>query len=67
MVRTVQTRTGATLKKIVDRIVNLGEIRRQEYLRLSSEILSDKITEEDRRQINRIFDYIQISRVKFID
>lgn len=67
MVRIVQSRTGATLKQIVDRIISLGQIKRQEYLRLSSEILSDKITEEDRRQINRIFDYIQVNRVKFTD
>jgi hypothetical protein len=53
---------------MVDRIVASGKITRREHLVLTSALLSDdKITEEDRHQINRIFDYIQIGRLKFID
>lgn len=53
---------------MVDRIVASGKIARREHLVLTSTILSDdKISEEDRHQINRIFDYIQIGRLKFID
>ena len=53
---------------MVDRIVASGKIARREHLVLTSAILSDdKISEEDRYQINRIFDYIQIGRLKFID
>ena len=53
---------------MVDRIVACGKITRREHLVLTSAILSDdKISEEDRHQINRVFDYIQICRLKFID
>ena len=53
---------------MVDRIVASGKITRREHLFLTSALLSDdKISEEDRHQINRIFDYIQIGRLKFID
>jgi len=53
---------------MVDRIVAAGKITRREHLFLTSALLSDdKISEEDRHQINRIFDYIQIGRLKFID
>ena len=53
---------------MVDRIVASGQITRREHLFLTSALLSDdKISEEDRHQINRIFDYIQIGRLKFID
>lgn len=41
---------------------------RQDHLRLTSAILSDnEITEEERRQINRAFDYIQTGRLKLVD
>lgn len=45
-----------------------GQLSRREYLQLTSALLSDdKLTEEERHKINRIFDYIQISRLKFVD
>jgi hypothetical protein len=53
---------------MVDRIVASGKITRREHLVLTSSILSEgKISEEDGHQINRIFDYLQIGRLKFID
>ncbi|MBE9187979.1 hypothetical protein IQ270_25890 [Microcoleus sp. LEGE 07076] len=66
--RTSQKKSNLTIFQMVDRIVASGKIARREHLVLTSTILSDdKISEEERYQINRIFDYIQIGRVKFID
>ena len=61
-------KSNLTISQMVDRIVASGKIARREHLVLTSAILSDdKISEEDRYQINRVFDYIQIGRLKFID
>jgi hypothetical protein len=66
--RTSQNKSNLTISQMVDRIVASGKIARREHLVLTSAILSDdKLSEEDRYQINRIFDYIQIGRLKFID
>ncbi|MEG4939610.1 hypothetical protein [Microcoleus sp. F4-D5] len=66
--RTSQNKSNLTIFQMVDRIVASGKISRREHLVLTSAILSDdKITEEERHQINRIFDYLQIGRIKFID
>jgi hypothetical protein len=66
--RTSHNKSNLTIYQKVDRIVASGKITRREHLVLTSAILSDdKISEEDRHQINRIFDYIQIGRLKFID
>ena len=66
--RTSQNKSNVTIAKMVDRIVASGKIARREHLVLTSAILSDdQISEEDRHQINRIFDYLQIGRLKFID
>ena len=61
-------KSNLTISQMVDRIVASNKISRREHLVLTSTILSDdKISEEDRHQINRIFDCIQIGRLKFID
>ena len=61
-------KSNLTICQMVDRIVTSGKIARREHLVLTSAILSDdKISEEDRHQINRVFDYLQIGRLKFID
>ena len=61
-------KSNLTISQMVDRIVTSGKIARREHLVLTSAILSDdKISEEDRHQINRVFDYLQIGRLKFID
>jgi hypothetical protein len=66
--RTSQNKSNLTIAQMVDRIVASGKIARREHLILTSAILSDdKISEEERYQINRVFDYIQIGRLHFID
>jgi hypothetical protein len=68
MVWTVQSKSGIVLRQMVDQIISAGRINRQEHLQLTSAILSDySITDEERRQINRVFDYVQIGRLKLVD
>jgi len=68
MVWTVQTRSNLTIGQLVDSITASGKISRQEHLRLTSAILSDyQTTEEERRQINRTFDYVHTGRLKLVD
>lgn len=53
--------------QLIDRIGETNQITRSEHLLLTTAMLSGKnITEEDRRQINRILDAIQSGRVKII-
>lgn len=68
MVWTIQSKSGIVLRQMVDQIISAGQINRQEHLQLTSAILSDySITDEERRQINRVFDYVQIGRLKLVD
>jgi len=66
--RTSPNKSNLTISQMVERSVASGKLTRREHLMLTSAILSDdKISEEERYQINRIFDYIQIGRLSFID
>lgn len=63
-----QTKVTVTAKQIIDQILVAGQISRQQYMWLTSAILSDhQLTDEDRRQINHIFDYILVGRLKLVD
>lgn len=63
-----QGKSTVNVKQIIDQILISGQVSREEYMQLTSAILSDKqIIEEDRRQINHIFDYLQAGRLKLID
>lgn len=53
------------LRQIVDRILKTGQLSRLEHLQLVSTFLSDyKVTDDDRNQINRIFDDLQTGRLR---
>jgi len=68
MAGTLQSQSTQTLKQIVDRVFNIGQLSRSEHLQLVTTILSDyKVTDEERSQINRVFDELQMGRLKFID
>lgn len=56
------------LKTLVDKIIFSGKLSRRDH-KLIKIFLSDDdiITEGDRRQINRVYDYIQSGKLKFID
>jgi hypothetical protein len=56
------------IRPLIDSIIETGQMSRKDHIQLTSAILSDqRISEEDRRQINRVFDYIQIGRLKLVD
>ncbi len=68
MVWTNQTRSKVPLTQMIDRILTSGQLSHTDYLRLMSAILSDQdITESERHQINRVFDYVQTGRLQFND
>lgn len=63
-----QGQSNQTIKQIVEQILNLGQLSRLEHLQLVTMFLSDyKVTDEERYQINRIFDDLQIERLKLVD
>jgi hypothetical protein len=64
----IQGQFPQTLKQIVDRILNSGQLSRLEHLQLVTTILSDyRVTDEERHQLNRVFDDIQTDRIKIVD
>jgi len=69
MVRLAQGKTRLRIiKPTVELILEKGKMNRQEHIQLTSAMLSDhQMTEEERRQINRVFDYLQIGRLKLED
>lgn len=68
MAWTRERQSNLNIQLIVDRILSAGQLSREEYLRLTTIILSDYlVTDEERRQLNRIFDNIQTSHLKLVD
>ncbi|MBD0313771.1 MAG: hypothetical protein ICV86_13140 [Microcoleus sp. T3-bin5] len=68
MVWTTPSKPTIDIRALVDRIITSGQMSRKEHLQLTSVILADnKITGDERRQINRVFDYIQTGRLKLVD
>lgn len=66
--RSVQSQPNAAFHQLVDRILAVGEISRQEHLKLTSVLLAEqKLAASDRNKINRIFDHIKTGRLKLID
>lgn len=62
-----QNQPKVTINQMVNRIMTSGKLNRQEYLQLTSLILSGKkITYEERNQINQIFDRIKIGKINLI-
>ena len=55
------------VQQMVDQIITASQLSRQEYLQLTTFILSDyNVNDEERRQINRIFDDVQIGKLKLV-
>lgn len=66
--RTIQHKPTENIRRLIEQILNQGHMSRKQHLLLTSAILSDqRITEDDRRQINRVFDYIQTGRLRLVD
>ncbi|MGQ4648578.1 hypothetical protein [Lyngbya aestuarii] len=68
MAPTPQRQSNLNIQAKVDQILSEGQLARPEYLQMTTAILSDyNVTDEERRQINRIFDDVQAGRVKLVD
>jgi hypothetical protein len=65
MLWTAKNKPKESITQMVERILHNGKITSKEHLQLTSAILADdKTSEEERHQINRIFDYLQIGKIK---
>ncbi|MDY7021507.1 MAG: hypothetical protein SWJ54_09110 [Cyanobacteriota bacterium] len=63
-----QDQSNSTLNQLLDRILTSGDLDRSDYLKLMSMMLADnEVTDAQRYQINRIFDYVQTGRFTLID
>lgn len=68
MVWTISKKANLNIAVLIEQIIANGKMNREEHLQLTSTILADdKITTEERCQINRVFDYIQTGRLKLVD
>lgn len=68
MASTRERVSNLNIHKIVERILVSGHLSRQEYVHLITTMLSDyQITDEERPQLNRVFDSIQSGQIKFVD
>ncbi len=66
--KNTDTESELAAKKIVDRIVASAKITPQDHMMLTSVVMADgEISETNRRQVNRIFDYIQTGRLQLVD
>lgn len=65
MLWTAKNKPKVSIPQMVQSILESGKITSGEHLQLTSAILADdKTSEEERHQINRIFDYLQIGKIK---
>jgi hypothetical protein len=68
MVLTAENKPELSIAQIVGQILTSKQMKRQEYLYLTSMILSNRtVTEEERRQINRVLDHLMIGRLRLVD
>ncbi len=68
MAKTPSNSSNSEIQKLIDRVLESNQITRREHLQLTSAMLSTKsITEENHRQINRIFDQIQMGRLVVLE
>ncbi len=62
-----QNQPKVTINQMVNRIITSGKLSLREYLQLTSSILSGKkITDEERHQINQLFDLLKIGKINLI-
>jgi hypothetical protein len=63
-----QSASNLGITSLIERILTAGQLNRWQYLKLMSAILSNReLSDTDRHQINRIFDYVQTGRLKLIN
>ncbi|NWF60268.1 MAG: hypothetical protein HXY43_13640 [Fischerella sp.] len=66
--KSVDNQLESAVKEIVERIIKSGKMSRQDHKLLTSNIHPNGyLNDAERRQINRILDYIQTGRLQLID
>jgi uncharacterized membrane protein YebE (DUF533 family) len=66
--RSQESQTTLNVTQFVEKVIVSRQITYRQYHQLSAAILADgKVDEEERRQINRLFDAIQRGYVKIVD
>lgn len=64
----VENSSELAVKKIVDRILMSGRMSRKDHILLTYTVFNNgEISNENRRQINRIFDHIQTGQLQLIE
>jgi hypothetical protein len=68
MIRAIPGNRLGSTKALIQQVMDSGQMDQQQHLQLTSAILAGRhVNDEDRRQINRIFDCIQTGRIKLIE
>ena len=68
MVETLKNKSNQTIEQTLQQILDGGNLTREEHLQLVNIFLSDVlVTNEERYQINRVFDELQMGHLKFIN
>lgn len=68
MMKSIDYQSEVAVKKIVDKIIFSRVYSRNDHSLLTEIILSDSdVSDGERRQIYRIFDYIQTGQLKLVD
>ncbi|HEY9659286.1 MAG TPA: hypothetical protein V6C65_12595 [Allocoleopsis sp.] len=68
MVWVTDNKLQLAIKPLVEEILASGQMNRNQHFQLASAMLSNsELSDQERRQINRVFDYIQTGRIKLID
>ena len=67
MPRAVQNQPSLDYLQMTEQIMASGQISREQHQMLTSAILSNKITDQEKHQINRVFDSLQTASVKLTD
>lgn len=58
----------ADLAEMINRLIASRQISLSQYHQLSATVMADgNVDDQERRQINRLFDAIQTGAVKFVD
>jgi hypothetical protein len=67
MIWAVSQKATTNIQPVINRIMNSGQLSRQDHSQLTSAILANQMSDDERRQINRVFDYLQTGRLQLVD
>jgi hypothetical protein len=64
----IEDQSEMLVKQIVDKILRSGKMSRQDHTLLTSTVFNKRdVREGERRQINRVFNYIQTGQLKLVN